>query len=122
MRERATMKVARIHKFGPPDVLAVEEIPQPTPGPGELLIRVEAQEWAPWDALIREHKSEVLSPLPLTLGSDLAGTVEKTGSGVSEFKVGDEIYGVTNPPVYRSVCGIRHRGCQHGCAKTTGHE
>jgi len=91
------MKAARIHKFGPPEVISVEEIPQPTPGPGELLIRVMAAGVGPWDALIREHKSEVLSPLPFVLGSDLSGIVEKVGPGVSEFHVGDEIYGVTNP-------------------------
>lgn len=91
------MKAARIHRFGPPSVIDVEEIPEPVPGPGEVLVRVAAAGVGPWDALIREHKSEVLSPLPLTLGSDLAGTVANLGEGVTSSKVGDEIYGVTNP-------------------------
>ena len=48
-------------------------------------------------ALIREGKSKVSTPPPLTLGSDLSGVVEEAGPSVSEFKKGDEIYGVTNP-------------------------
>jgi NADPH:quinone reductase-like Zn-dependent oxidoreductase len=51
----------------------------------------------PWDSLIREHKSVVNVPLPLTLGSDLSGLIEEIGLGVSAFKTGDEVYGVTNP-------------------------
>jgi NADPH:quinone reductase-like Zn-dependent oxidoreductase len=91
------MKAARIHRFGPPDVIVVEDIPRPSPAPGEVLVRVAAAGVAPWDALIREGKSNVSPPPPLTLGSDLSGVVEAVGSGVSQFKNGDEIYGVTNP-------------------------
>src|SRR5262252_3259454 len=91
------MKAARIHRFGAPDVVVVEEAPRPVPAAGELLIRVAASGVGPWDALIREGKSKVSPPPPLTLGSDLAGVVEETGPGVSQFKNGDEVYGVTNP-------------------------
>src|SRR6516165_7997381 len=83
--------------FGPPDVVVVEEVPRPVPASGKLLVRVAATGVGPWDALIREGKSEVSPPQPLTLGSDLSGVVEKVGPGVGEFKEGDEIYGVTNP-------------------------
>ena len=69
----------------------------PAPGRGEALVRVAAAGVGPWDALIREHKSEVKSPLPLTLGSDLAGVVEAAGPDVSGLKAGDEVYGATNP-------------------------
>ena len=91
------MKAARIHRFGAPDVIVVEEVPRPVPAEGELLIRVAASGVGPWDALIREGKSKVAPPPPLTLGSDLSGVVEEAGPAVSEFKKGDEIYGVTNP-------------------------
>src|SRR5215471_1977997 len=91
------MKAARIHRFGPPDVIEVEEIPRPSPAPGEVLVRVAAAGVGPWDALIREGKSKVSPPPPLTLGSDLSGVVEAVGTGVSQFKIGDEVYGVTNP-------------------------
>ena len=60
-------------------------------------MRVAAAGVGPWDALIREGKSKVAPPPPLTLGSDLSGVVEVVGTGVSQFKDGDEVYGVTNP-------------------------
>lgn len=91
------MKVARIHNFGGPEVIVVEDVPIPVAGPGEVLVRVAATGVGPWDALIREGKSEVSPPPPLTLGSDLSGVIEAVGPGVTEFKNGDEIYGVTNP-------------------------
>ena len=53
------MKAARIHSFGPPDVVVVEEVPVPWPGPNEVLVRVMAAGVAPWDAIIREGKSKV---------------------------------------------------------------
>ncbi|MGB2633722.1 MAG: NADP-dependent oxidoreductase [Candidatus Acidiferrum sp.] len=95
------MKAARIHKFGPPNVIVIDELPRPTPGNGELIVRVKAAGVGPWDALIREQKSVVKLPLPLILGSDLSGMVDEVGPGVSDFKVGDEVYGVTNP----DICG-----------------
>src|SRR5216110_1579710 len=91
------MKAARIHNFGGPEVIVFEDVPRPMPAPGEVLVRVAAAGVAPWDALIREGKSKVSPPPPLTLGSDLSGVVEAVGTGVSQFKKGDEIYGVTNP-------------------------
>jgi NADPH:quinone reductase-like Zn-dependent oxidoreductase len=91
------MKAARIHNFGGPEVVIVEDVPRPMPATGEVLVRVAAAEVGPWDALIREGRSNVSPPPPLTLGSDLSGLVEETGPGVSQFKKGDEVYGVTNP-------------------------
>jgi len=91
------VKAARIHRFGPPEVIVVEEIARPTPVEGEVLVRVAATGVASWDAIIREGKSEVSPQPPLTLGSDLSGTVETVGPGVAGFQVGDEVYGVTNP-------------------------
>jgi NADPH:quinone reductase-like Zn-dependent oxidoreductase len=90
------MNAARIHRFGSPDVILVEDIPRPVPATGEVLVRVAAAGVAPWDALIREGKSKVSPPPPLTLGSDLSGVVDAVGSGVSQFRNGDEVYGVTN--------------------------
>jgi NADPH:quinone reductase-like Zn-dependent oxidoreductase len=95
------MKAARIHRFGPPEVIVIDDIPRPTPKPDELLVRVAAAGVGPWDALIREHKSAVNLSLPIILGSDLAGVVDSVGSGVTQFKRGDEVYGVTN----KDFCG-----------------
>jgi NADPH:quinone reductase-like Zn-dependent oxidoreductase len=91
------LKAARIHHFGPPDVVVVEEVPRPVPSAGHLLVKAVAAGVGPWDAIIREGKSEVSPQPPLTLGSDLSGTVEELGPGVSGFRKGDEVYGVTNP-------------------------
>lgn len=89
------MKAARLLRFGPPRVITVDDLPRPQPAAGQLLVRVKAAGVGPWDALIREGKV-VLQPLPLTLGSDLAGIVEAIGTGVSGFRTGDEVYGATN--------------------------
>jgi len=90
------MRAARIHSFGGPEVIVVEDVPRPTPEAGEILVRVEASGVGPWDALIREGKSKVSPKPPLTLGSDLSGIVEEIGPGVKSFRKGDEVYGVTN--------------------------
>src|SRR5262245_40368935 len=88
------MKAARVHRFGPPSVIAIDDPPRSEAGPGELLVRVGAAGVGHWDALVREGK--VPQPLPLILGSELSGTVEAIGSGVSGFEIGDEAYGATN--------------------------
>jgi NADPH:quinone reductase-like Zn-dependent oxidoreductase len=75
----------------------------PSPGPGEVLVRVMAAGVAAWDAIIREGKSKVSPQPPLTLGSDLSGVVEQVGPGVTDFAPGDEVYGVTNP----QFCGAQ---------------
>jgi NADPH:quinone reductase-like Zn-dependent oxidoreductase len=97
------MKAVRIHRFGPPEVVVVEDIHKPSPGKGEVLVRVAAAGVAPWDAVIREGKSKVSPQPPLTLGSDLSGFVEAVGPDVSQFAIGDEVYGVTNP----QFCGAQ---------------
>jgi NADPH:quinone reductase-like Zn-dependent oxidoreductase len=91
------MKAARIHGFGSPDAIVIDDVPAPTPNEGEMLVRVVAAGVGPWDALIREGKLAASSPpLPLILGSDVSGVVEATGPGVTAFRVGDEVYGLTN--------------------------
>ncbi len=91
------MKAARIHRFGPPDVIVIDDVPKPRPGLGQVLVRVAAAGVGPWDALIRGHKSVVKVTLPLILGSDLSGVIEEIGPGVETFHAGQEVYGVTNP-------------------------
>jgi NADPH:quinone reductase-like Zn-dependent oxidoreductase len=92
-----TMRAARVHEFGGVDAIVIENIARPQPGNDEVLIRVGAAGVGPWDGWIRAGKSALPQPLPLTLGSDLAGIVETVGPGVSEFAVGDAVFGVTNP-------------------------
>jgi NADPH:quinone reductase-like Zn-dependent oxidoreductase len=91
------MKAVRIERFGGPEVIAVQDTPVPQPGADEVLVRVAAAGVAPWDVIIREGRSKVSPQPPLTLGSDLAGTVENVGERVTDFRAGDAVYGVTNP-------------------------
>jgi NADPH:quinone reductase-like Zn-dependent oxidoreductase len=92
-----SMLAWQIHEFGSADVMRLESIPRPDPGHGEVLVRVAAMGVGPWDAWIRSGKSALPQPLPLTLGSDLAGEIVAVGPGVSGMQTGDEVYGVTNP-------------------------
>jgi NADPH:quinone reductase-like Zn-dependent oxidoreductase len=96
-RIQTTMMARRVHEFGPPEVMKFERMPRPQPGPGEVLIKVEAAGVGSWDGWIRAGKSALPQPLPLTLGSDLSGEIVNVGSGVSELRFGDQVYGVTNP-------------------------
>lgn len=90
------MKASRVHRFGSPEVIAFEDVERPEPGEGEVLVRITAAGVGPWDGWIRAGKSVLPQPLPLTLGSDLSGTVEATGPGATGFAPGDEVFGVTN--------------------------
>lgn len=92
----STTTAARVHQFGGPESIVIEEIATPSPSHGEVLVRVDAAGVGPWDGWIRSGNSAVPQPLPLTLGSDLSGTVAAVGPGVSHVKIGDVIFGVTN--------------------------
>ncbi len=95
------MKAVRIHHFGGPEIMKIEEIKIPAPAADEILIKVYASGINPVDFVIREGKDAALSyhlSLPMTLGWDLAGIVQECGNEVSGFKKGDEVYGVPNFP------------------------
>ena len=90
------VKAVVVSEFGAPSVLKLADMPKPQPDRDQVLVRVKAAGVGPWDAWIREGKSALPQPLPLIPGSDISGVVEGTGSAVSAFRPGDEIYGVTN--------------------------
>jgi NADPH:quinone reductase-like Zn-dependent oxidoreductase len=90
------MKAARVHRFGPPDVVVIDEIDIPQPDEHQVLVQVNAAGVGPWDGLIRSGTSGLPQPLPLTLGADLSGIVTAVGSGVTAFARGDEVFGVSN--------------------------
>jgi NADPH:quinone reductase-like Zn-dependent oxidoreductase len=94
---RPLMMAWRVHEYGAPDVMKFDRVPRPEPGSGEVLVKVEAAGVGPWDGWIRAGQGAAPQPLPLTLGSDLAGEVVAVGPGVSHPRVGDQVYGVTNP-------------------------
>jgi len=86
------MKAIQVHQFGGPEVLVLEEVTTPKPGPGEVLVHVRAAGVNPYDTYMRAGTYAVKPPLPYTPGSDAAGTVEAVGSGVAKVKPGDRVY------------------------------
>jgi NADPH2:quinone reductase len=84
------MKAIRIHEIGGPEVLKFENIPDPVPGEGQALVRVEAIGVNFIDVYHRIGLYKVAS-LPFTPGQEAAGTVEAVGSGVSDVAVGDRV-------------------------------
>jgi len=95
------MKAIRIHAFGGPEVMKLEDVERPVPAADEILVNVYASGVNPTDWGIREGGNDFLRPflkLPMTLGWDAAGIVEETGSDVTAFKKGDAVYGVPNFP------------------------
>ncbi len=93
------MKAVRIHEDGGPDVLRYEEVDDPAPGPGEVLVALRAAGLNHLDIWVRKGLPSV--PKPRILGADGAGIVEVVGEGVTGFDVGQRV--VVNP-------GIPHGG------------
>lgn len=95
----AMMKAVRIHSFGGPDVMKLEELPVPEPQQGEILVRVHAASVNPVDYKTREGKYPMVSrdKLPITLGRDISGVIERCGPGVANFKQGDSVYALLRP-------------------------
>ena len=93
------MKAFVYEKYGPPDTLRIAEVDKPTPGPGEVLVRVLAASVnaADWHILrgkplFSRATLGLLRPKHRILGGDIAGQVEAVGSGVVGFGAGDEVY------------------------------
>ena len=88
------MKAVQVHNYGGPEVLHFEDAPRPTPGSGELLIKVHAASVnaIDWKARAGYLKDVFPLPLPYIPGWDVSGIVEAVGSGVTKFKKGDEVY------------------------------
>ncbi len=86
------MKAIRIHTFGGPEVLALEEASDPHPGAGELTVRIKAIGVNPVEVYIRNGQYPSKPSLPYTPGSDAAGVVEEAGSGVKSVSPGDRVY------------------------------
>ncbi|GIH97278.1 NADP-dependent oxidoreductase [Planobispora siamensis] len=120
----ATMHAVRLHAFGGPGVLTYEEIGRPEPGPGEVLIRVHAAAFNPPDRYARlgyANIPESLRPrlaLPHLPGSDVSGVVAALGPGVTEWQVGDEVFGLVRFP---SDPGRGGRGYAEYTTSPAGH-
>jgi NADPH:quinone reductase-like Zn-dependent oxidoreductase len=89
------VRAVRIHEDGGPEVLVLEEVPDPAPAPGEVLVRLKASALNHLDVWIRKGMPSV--PKPRILGADGAGVVEALGDGVSGFELGERV--VLNPGI-----------------------
>ncbi|WP_406445254.1 NADP-dependent oxidoreductase [Streptomyces sp. NBC_00631] len=92
------MRAVRFHGYGGIEVLRVEEVARPTPGPGQVLVEVRAAGIQPGEVMIREGARHGRWPatFPSGQGSDLAGVVVEAGPEVRGFAVGDEVLGFTH--------------------------
>ncbi|MGA9821659.1 MAG: alcohol dehydrogenase catalytic domain-containing protein, partial [Desulfobaccales bacterium] len=86
------MKAIRVHSFGEPEVMRLEEVPEPQPGPGQVLVKVQAAGVNPVDTYIRAGAYAAAAALPYTPGMDAAGVVEAVGAGVKAVAPGDRVY------------------------------
>lgn len=86
------MQAIRVREFGGPEVLRLEGVPDPSPAPGQVLVRVHAVGVNPVDTYIRAGQYARVPELPYTPGSDAAGSVAAVGDGVTAFSAGDRVY------------------------------
>ncbi|MDQ3745565.1 MAG: NADPH:quinone reductase [Acidobacteriota bacterium] len=86
------MKAIRVHEFGGPEVLRLEDVEGPRPAAGQVVVRVRAAGVNPVDTYIRSGDHAVKPPLPYTPGLDAAGEVEAVGEGVARVRAGQRVY------------------------------
>jgi NADPH2:quinone reductase len=86
------MKAIRVHEFGPPEVMRLEEVTAPQVGPGQVLLKVYAAGVNPVETYIRAGMYAQKPILPYTPGTDAAGVVEAVGEGVRRVEPGDRVY------------------------------
>jgi NADPH2:quinone reductase len=89
------MKAVVCKQYGPPDSLVLEELPSPTPGPGEVVVSVKAASLNFPDVLIIQNKYQFKPPLPFSPGSELAGVVKEVGAEVRNVRPGDRVMAFT---------------------------
>jgi NADPH2:quinone reductase len=91
--EDAMMKAAYINQPGPPESIAIGELPTPVPGDRQILVKVAATAVNPIDTYVRSGNVAMPLPKPFIVGCDFAGIVEALGSDAKRFKVGDRVWG-----------------------------
>jgi NADPH:quinone reductase-like Zn-dependent oxidoreductase len=89
------MKAAVLHGHGGPEMLLIEEVPDPVPGAGEIVVDVHAASINAADWKVRRGESYGSLRFPHVLGRDFSGVIAALGEGVTEFAVGDAVFGVT---------------------------
>jgi Alcohol dehydrogenase GroES-like domain len=93
------MKALVAYRYGPPEELAMADLDRPKPGPGQVLLKVEAAGVNPADfkLVTGEHRGRWPLAFPFVPGLDVAGTVEEMGEGATRFALGDRVFGMLLP-------------------------
>lgn len=91
MSRQVPMKAIRLSRFGSPDVLEVIEVPAPSPGPGEVLVRMQTAGINFFEVLMRQDRYAVTPELPMTFGVEVAGIVEALGRDVRTTRIGTRV-------------------------------
>ncbi|MBA3710999.1 MAG: NADPH:quinone reductase [Pyrinomonadaceae bacterium] len=86
------MKAIRVHEFGGPEVMRLEDVADPHAGPGQVVVRVHAIGVNPVDTYVRAGTYPTRPPVPYTPGRDAAGVIEAVGEGVKRVAAGDRVY------------------------------
>lgn len=104
------MKAIVLHQYGTADQLKYEEMPDPRPKLGEVLVQLAATSVNPIDFKIRSGAVQAYAQVqfPVILGRDAAGTVKELGPGASKFKVGDRVMALTNSTYAQLVAVKEH--------------
>ena len=104
-------------RYGPPEVLRLEEVERPVPRPEDVLVRVHATTVNQTDCHMRRARPLVWRlfiglrrPRRRTLGLEFAGVVEAVGAGVTQFRVGDRVFGLTGAGAHAEYVRVRERG------------
>jgi NADPH:quinone reductase len=108
------MRAMLVHQFGGPEVITPGDVPVPTPGPHQVLVKVMATGLNPVDYKIRRAPRYKDRKMPIILGADVCGSVETLGPGAQDFKLGDVIYGMANLMAdggYAQYCLLDTRNC-----------
>jgi NADPH:quinone reductase len=101
------MRAVRVHEFGGPEVLQIEETADLKPGPGQVLVKIHAIGVNPVETSIRSGRYVPRPKPPYTPGTDAAGTVEALGKGVKDLALGDRVYtsaSVTGTYAEQALC------------------
>jgi NADPH2:quinone reductase len=105
--EEDYMRAIRVHEYGDPSVLRLEDIPTPTPGRSQVLVRIHAAGVNVFDTYLRSNTDKRGPKLPYTPGADAAGVIETLGADVTTAKPGDRVYAagtVTGAYAEYAVC------------------
>jgi NADPH:quinone reductase-like Zn-dependent oxidoreductase len=104
-----TMQAIRVHAYGAPDQLILEQIPRPQPQAGELLVRVYAAGVLPMDCYVRQGRMAALMPksFPYIPGTAFAGVIEAVGAGVTAFEPGQAICGRSPQGTYAEYTTVQ---------------